>query len=185
MLSRILQIQKRDTHDIENIYHIYQALLAYETKPGLSWEAASQDLGKASGTSYFAEERWSGTVDQAIEIVREYLIGGTAKDCSVFISLFSLKKFGDASAEDFKTLPGGEYAYRVRVVDLVSDVCVADKDRTPNHCTRFPIITNWTRKLSKRLTRTKVPRQVRRRRSRPLKPIKHGRALPSQCLECL
>jgi hypothetical protein len=46
VLGRILQIQKRDTMDIENIYHIYQALLAYETKPGLSWEDASKDLGR-------------------------------------------------------------------------------------------------------------------------------------------
>lgn len=67
-----------------------------------------------------SEERWSGTVDEAIEVVREYLIGGTAKDCSVFISIFSLKKFALSAVEDFKALAGGEYAYRVRVVDLVS-----------------------------------------------------------------
>ncbi|OVA00539.1 Inositol-pentakisphosphate 2-kinase [Macleaya cordata] len=86
VLNQLLQAQKRDSFDIEGAIHAYYNIVSKPCK-------VCQDLG-----DYELSRRYlplhSISLEESINIVKDYLIAATAKDCSLMIS-FRPREDGD------------------------------------------------------------------------------------------
>lgn len=81
VLDQLLDVQKLDKYDIEGAIHVYYDLVEKPCK-------ACRELEKSELTNQFSFMH-SIPVDEKVNVLKDFLISATAKDCSVMISFRS------------------------------------------------------------------------------------------------
>lgn len=124
VLDQILDVQKLDEYDIEGVYMVYKSL---STDHGVNLEdsyrvLSSNDESTSKGPKQEATFALQSLSNKArIEIIKNYLIAATAKDCSIMLA-FCL---GNVSCEP--PLSKLSFHYTICVADLdfkqLSKIC--------------------------------------------------------------
>ena len=145
LLKKLMEVQRLDRCDIEGVYPVFCSLL--DTLPLTQRDAPSQQtqLGQTRNTEDMTNRLKETTlreyenaqhallrrpVEEKLELLRDWLISTTAKDCSIFITLQLVKKSSSLSAARQsmpekvfpKLLPSGreefDFLYKVQIADL-------------------------------------------------------------------
>ncbi|KGN59987.1 inositol-pentakisphosphate 2-kinase isoform X2 [Cucumis sativus] len=111
-LNRLLDVQKLDSFDIEGAIHAYYDIIS---EPCLVCRQMNDDeLLKRCATLHSAH------LDQSLEIVRNYLIAATAKDCSLMITFrpWHVDCPGSTYNSIFVESTKQTFDYKVNFIDL-------------------------------------------------------------------
>ena len=136
VLDSILAVQKLDRYDIEGVYAIYQQLLGNINKqdleaglqPALSscaQKAVACSAEEGRGNQPLMQEYQQAMKsilslprNQALAVLRDYLIAATAKDCSIMIAFRNDEKNAVHSCGERIEAAGSTWSFRVAIVDL-------------------------------------------------------------------
>ncbi|XP_060967090.1 inositol-pentakisphosphate 2-kinase [Cannabis sativa] len=89
VMERLIKLQKLDNLDIEGAIHAYYNIISEPCK-------VCRELGEEKVRDKYTTLH-SISLDESLKIVKNFLIGTTAKDCSLMMS-FKLKKEGDTES---------------------------------------------------------------------------------------
>lgn len=107
VLGKLLTTQKLDDHDIEGAIHLYYNIIS---QPCL----VCKDITDAELLSKYTLLH-SLSLDKSLNIIRDFLVSATAKDCSLMIS-FRPRKSGTTDSEyDSVFLESVKQAYEYKV----------------------------------------------------------------------
>ncbi|KAL6011382.1 Inositol-pentakisphosphate 2-kinase [Asimina triloba] len=112
VLSRLLEVQKLDSFDIEGAIHSYYDIIS---QPCM----ACKNLGNPESLHQYSFFH-SLSLDESLKIVREYLIAATAKDCSLMLS-FQPRKDGESASKNSSVFLGSanqHFDYKAFFIDL-------------------------------------------------------------------
>ncbi|EOA39368.1 hypothetical protein CARUB_v10012434mg [Capsella rubella] len=114
VLDQLLDVQKLDKYNIEGVIHLYYDLIDQPCK-------VCRELEKISKPSNQYSSMHSIPLDEKVNILKDFLISATAKDCSVMIS-FRSTEVGLSRSSSHSNLhlesTKQEFEYKVHFIDL-------------------------------------------------------------------
>ena len=136
VLDSILAVQKLDRYDIEGVYAIYQQLLGNineqhfeaDLQPALSScaqesVACSAEEGQGNQPAVQEYQQTMKSIlnlphNQALAVLRDYLIAATAKDCSIMIAFRNDEGNAVHSCGERIEAAGSMWRFHIAIVDL-------------------------------------------------------------------
>ncbi|XP_023525627.1 inositol-pentakisphosphate 2-kinase-like isoform X1 [Cucurbita pepo subsp. pepo] len=111
-LNRLLAVQQLDSFDIEGAIHAYYDIISKPCQ--VCGHMDDEELLNICGTLHSAH------LDQSLEIVRNFLIAATAKDCSLMITFrpWHVECPGSAYNSIFVESTNQTFDYKVNFIDL-------------------------------------------------------------------
>jgi inositol-pentakisphosphate 2-kinase len=115
-LSRLLAVQRLDTHDIEGAYQLYRSLLLSTEGAGAAGEHAPGETSKGQAPPQPSRA-------EVLAVLRDFLTAQAAKDCAIMVCMQGLPPDGHAAALEghpvaVHAATGVRVRYSVAFVDL-------------------------------------------------------------------
>lgn len=122
-----MEAQKLDRHDIEGVYELHMKLSGKQTHTkdsGGTTDDHSAQLPADSEPSNNAALAYKQAItallelprDEALQILRDYVVAAAAKDCSVMVTMRALRE--RESGQDCVEFWGRQWQFRIGVVDV-------------------------------------------------------------------